>query len=226
VPPRFPPQFIGNNAPSPVLVNVASGVYIQEGFINLDYHMILQLLPVYPLLKPFLSDEKRRCFEQYLEVRRKTSLRNHDCRRPLPFPDGSVNHILCSHFLEHVYPNEAVKIIRDFHRTLKPRGTLHAIVPDLRFGVSRYVKDIGSRYAANDFMDYLILRGRTPPSFSVRLREFFGHFGHLHRWMYDEASFKNLIESCGFQILPHNESPSKNFRIEDEGQVNLFARRI
>lgn len=224
--PRFLSQIIGNNKPIPVLVNVASGVYVQEGFINLDNHMILQLIPVYPFLKPFLSDKKRKSFEQYLEARRKTSLRNHDCRRPLPFPDGSIDHILCSHFLEHVYPNEARKIIRDFHRALKPRGTLHAIVPDLSAEVNRYVKEMGSKDAANDFMDSLIIRGRTPLSFSVRWRELFGKFGHLHRWMYDETSFRDLIESCGFQIFLQNESPSKNFRIEDEGQVNLFARRI
>jgi ubiquinone/menaquinone biosynthesis C-methylase UbiE len=220
------PQISGSNKPNPALVNVASGVYVQEGFINLDYHMILQLLPVYPFLKPFLSDKKRKSFEQYLEARRKSSLHNHDCRRPLPFPDGSIDHILCSHFLEHVYPKEAVKIIRDFHRVLKPRGTLHAIVPDLRAEVNRYIKDVSSKDAANDFMDSLIISGRTPPSFSIRWREFLGNFGHLHRWMYDETSFRDLIESCGFQILSQNESPSKNFRIEDEDQVNLFARRI
>ena len=188
--------------------------------------MILQLLPAYPILKYFLSDKKRKSFEQYLEVKQKARLLNHDCRKPLPFQDGSVDHILCSHFIEHLYPIEAEKIIRDFYRVLKPRGTLHAIVPDLRTQVNHYVRKIGSKDAANDFMDSLIITRKIRPSLSVRWREFLGAFGHLHRWMYDETSFKDLVESCGFKILSQNDSPSKDFKIEDKGQVNLLARRV
>ena len=211
---------------SPVLVNVASGTYVLEEFINLDNHLILQLLPVYSCLKPFLSAKKQKDFEKYLDARNRATLYGHDCRRPLPFPESSVDHILCSHFLEHVYPDAAVNIIRDFRRTLKPSGTLHAIVPDLRDEINRYLKDIGTGDAADNFMQSLIISRRTPPSFSVRMREFMGSFGHQHRWMYDETSFSNLIEYCGFKIFPKNDPPSKNFRISDTDQVNLFARRI
>ncbi len=51
------------------------------------------------------------------------------CRRRLRFRDGSVEHILCFYFHEHVYPNQVDAILTDFRRVLRLDGTLYVIVP-------------------------------------------------------------------------------------------------
>jgi predicted SAM-dependent methyltransferase len=49
---------------------------------------------------------------------------------PIPLEDSSVDHILASHFLEHV-PNgrPIIDLMNECHRILEPGGTMHVEVP-------------------------------------------------------------------------------------------------
>lgn len=51
----------------------------------------------------------------------------HDLRAPLPWPDNSVDEILCSHVLEHIIEYESV--IVECHRVLRPKGVLEVRAP-------------------------------------------------------------------------------------------------
>src|SRR4051812_34753945 len=106
-----------------IWLNVASSIYVLDRFVNLDNHPFLRILRIYPLLKPFVGRKYGAIIDEYLAAKTKALLVRHDCRQPLTFPDGSVDHILCSHFLEHVYPKEAATILRDFYRVLTKGGT-------------------------------------------------------------------------------------------------------
>jgi len=49
---------------------------------------------------------------------------------PLPFKDESFDHILCSHFLEHLPAGDVtIHLMNECHRILKPGGTMHVEVP-------------------------------------------------------------------------------------------------
>jgi len=52
---------------------------------------------------------------------------------PLPFPDGSVESVLASHFLEHVLHFD--RVMREIHRVLAPDGCLEVHVPYGLFGL-------------------------------------------------------------------------------------------
>src|SRR5262249_20186881 len=39
--------------------------------------------------------------------------------------------VLCAHNLEHFTREDGLKVLREFHRVLKPNGQVHIIVPDL-----------------------------------------------------------------------------------------------
>jgi predicted SAM-dependent methyltransferase len=54
-----------------------------------------------------------------------------DLRRPLPFPDGSVDWCYSEHFLEHLYPHEGQRHLNEVHRILKPGGRYRVVVPDV-----------------------------------------------------------------------------------------------
>jgi len=47
----------------------------------------------------------------------------------LPYDDNSVSQIRASHFLEHFLVDDAIKILNECHRVLKPGGSMHVIVP-------------------------------------------------------------------------------------------------
>lgn len=211
--------------PSQLNINVGSGRYPMKGFVNLDNSIFLRSLPFYPLLKPFLSSSHRGIFEEYRAAVTGNTYRVHNCIKRLPYGAGSVDHILCSHFLEHVFRDQAQVILRDFRRVLRPgTGTMHLIVPDIRSRAERYLHSQDAR-AADEFIDSTILSSPRRPSLRYRLMEINGSFGLQHRWMYDAGSLSKLVEEAGFTILERNDTPSGSWRSERQpGEVELVAR--
>jgi SAM-dependent methyltransferase len=213
------------NAQGLVWVNVASSVYVLEDFVNVDNHLFMRFLWAYPALKFLVPGRYRPQFEQYRAARAKAPLLRRDCRKPLPFPDESVDHILCSHFLEHIYPDQAMACLRDFRRALKPGGTAHIIVPDFRVLIDTYLAEraAGEADAAGRLVEAALLSQRSRPSFKYRWMEFGGGFGLQHRWMYDAASMAHAMTTAGFTLVEGNDTPSKTYR-ENDGSVHLVGR--
>ena len=199
-------------------LNIASSLFVLPGFINLDNHVFLNLSK-WRLIGALLP-RQRKLLDEYRRAHSTAQLIRHDCRKPVPFPSGSVDHILCSHFLEHVYPDEAEAILRDFHRALKPGGTVHIIVPDLAEWMAEYRRTGDADAFILDTM--LSTKGRG--SLRYRLLEALGGFGLQHRWMYDHASISRRIEQAGFRITDQ-DSPSSFFRAGD-GSIHVTAVKI
>jgi len=208
-------------------LNVASSHYVLPDFVNLDNHVVLALLRVYPLLRPFLTENRRKEFRTFREARTRAVLRRHDCRKPLPFPSGSVDHVLCSHFLEHVYPSEAVTILADFRRVLRNGGTLHVIVPDLKTLIDAYVSRAAEAEAVDKLITASCLSFRNRPSLRYRVLEFLGYEGLKHRWMYTQPSMTQRLVEAGFRLLGKNATPSWEVHAEDGAlSLHLVAEKV
>ena len=54
-----------------------------------------------------------------------------DVRCGLPFPEGSVDSIYSTHMIEHLYPDELDKLLRECARVLKAGGGMRIVVPSL-----------------------------------------------------------------------------------------------
>ena len=48
----------------------------------------------------------------------------------LPFDDASLDFIFSEHFLAHLFLDEAIELLRECARILRPRGVLRLVVPD------------------------------------------------------------------------------------------------
>jgi len=84
-----------------LLVNVACGPHVLEGFINLDLHPAAAAVIAW------------------------------DCRTRLPLGDASAAGIRAEHFIEHLEAREELpSFLADCFRALQPGGVLRAIVPD------------------------------------------------------------------------------------------------
>ena len=212
------------NSQGKVWLNVASSTHVLRDFINLDNHIFLYLVKVYPVIKAIAPIKYRRVIEEYINAGNSAILLKHDCRRRLPFPDQSVDHLLCSHFLEHVFLSEARTIVGDFFRVLKTGGTAHIVVPDLNSLVTKYITQNrdGVAGAANEFLTESLLVRNNPGTLKYRLLEFHGGFGLQHRYMYDYPSLRLLLEQTGFKLIDINETPSKNYR-QDDGSVHVVV---
>ena len=63
----------------------------------------------------------------------------HNLKYGIPLPDSSVDFIFSSHVLHHLYREDALKLIREALRVLKPGGTMRITVPDLELIVALYL---------------------------------------------------------------------------------------
>jgi len=54
-----------------------------------------------------------------------------DLRTGLPFPDASVAFAYCCHVLEHLYPSETLRLLREMRRVLSAEGTARVAVPSM-----------------------------------------------------------------------------------------------
>lgn len=215
------------NSQGKIWVNVASAMFLLDDFVNIDNHPFLRFLGIYPYVRFAVPRRYRSVFDDYRAAKAKpnATLLRRDCRRPLPFPDGSVDHILCSHFLEHIFREEAVAALKDFRRALKPGGTAHIIVPDLRVMVDDYLRKsaAGEAGAADWFVGYTLLSLPKKGTFKYRIMEFGGGFGLQHRWMYDPPSMTLAMKEAGFALVEGNDTPSRTYR-ENDGSVHLVGR--
>lgn len=211
----------------PLYLNIASSRYVLEGFENLDTSIFFHVarLP-HKLTRHLLPAKYHPIVADFRDALSRATVRIRDCRKPLPYPNGSVDHILCSHFLEHIYPNECAMVLREFWRVLKRGGTAHIIVPDLNECVQHYLTNsaAGNADASIIFMRESILGRETRGSLKYQLMEATGFFGLQHRWMYDRGSMEKAMEYAGFEILLRNTTPSANYRIAD-GSVHVVGQK-
>lgn len=58
-----------------------------------------------------------------------------DLRNALPFPDRSVRFVYCCHTIEHLFPDEAMFVLSEIRRALKPDGVARIAVPCLEYAM-------------------------------------------------------------------------------------------
>jgi predicted SAM-dependent methyltransferase len=218
------------NSQRQVWLNVGSAAGAIKDFVNVDSSIFLTLLPLYPFLKFLLRPGYLEIIEQYREAKKQAVFVNQDCRKPLKFPEASVDHILCSHFLEHIYPTEVQQVIADFHCVLKKNGRVHVIVPNLEHIVDTYVEKRrieAGHDAADVLLQETILSSDKPRTWKYHVLELLGYEGLQHRWMYDRASMSRRLQEGGFRLIEMNHCPSASVRLEDgASSLHLLAEKI
>tara|TARA_B100000780_G_scaffold124067_1_gene87065 strand:+ start:138 stop:818 length:681 start_codon:yes stop_codon:yes gene_type:complete len=204
-------------------INVGSGLDVLPGFISLDNSIYLKFARIWQsVLRLFLSHEKLALVKDARKALRTGDFIKHDCRKRLPFADSSVDHILCSHFLEHVYPDEMSLILEDFHRVLKPGGTFHLIVPHLERFVNLY-SESQDTLAADEFIRWMLMSAPSKPTFRYRFLEFLGFEGMKHRWLYDQKSLKEKVLSANMSPLIDMSVPSASYRDWCNASLHICA---
>jgi predicted SAM-dependent methyltransferase len=109
-----------------------------------------------------------------------------DLRNPLPFLTCSVQFVYCCHTLEHLYPDEALRLLREIRRVLsRDHGILRIAVPSFEHalqiaeGRARSVWPRESRSQYAQAINYLFCDGQ-------------------HRYGYSACSLAEVLSSAGF----------------------------
>ncbi len=166
-------------------VNLGAGLKVAPGWYNIDGHLraFFSSWPEFVLRWIYRMTQKSRFYyteKEYCQILRSNRFIHHDLKYGIPFYEASVDFLYCSHLLEHLHRDEAVRLVKEAYRVLKPGGVFRICVPDLAYAVSLYQK--GKKVEA--------------------LRYFFcetkADYYTYHRYLYDFELLKDLLLSQGF----------------------------
>jgi predicted SAM-dependent methyltransferase len=191
---------------STVKVNIGSGTNVADGWTNYDRSIWLSLSK-YNFFRKLLYTFRlvdRKAYQTVYAPNVVSSIIRRDVRRGIPHKSGSVDFIYCSHFLEHIKHEEALKVLMECHRVLKTGGWVRVVCPDLRFLVNKYVEGnlnyFGVQYP-EELSQAFIKSLMVVDDRSTIKKLLFGVLGydiHRHQYMYDYDSLKTLLHSAGF----------------------------
>ncbi len=144
--------------------------------------------------------------------------------RPLPFPERRFVAVYSSHVLEHLYHDQALALLRECHRVLRPGAVCRAVVPDLEALVGRYLqaKAAADPNAGMRMMEELMVHDKAPT------RGLMGAYYrmtayHQHKWMYDAASLEQLFAAAGFHAVRQANCMDSRIKrvaeVEDPGRM-------
>lgn len=128
----------------------------------------------------------------------------HDVRKGLPIQDCAASAIYASHLIEHLTSLEAQRFLKECYRALATGGIIRIVTPDLEHLAQEYLDakkkpGVLNGEAAAWFLNQLgLIPAFEGASALTRLYRLWKPTG-LHKWLYDEASLRALLEDTGFR---------------------------
>jgi predicted SAM-dependent methyltransferase len=204
----------------PLKLHLGCGLNVVEGWVNIDGSWNARLAK-YPRLRRALA-VARVVPPESAKVEWRGDLRILDVRDPLPFSTSSCDAIYASHLLEHLFLDDALKLLRECFRLLRPGGTFRLVVPDLRAIVREYngervfhnSDEFAAMPAADRMNRRLLFRSPGAPRGNVLMRVYAALKDfQTHKWMYDAESLVAHMRSVGFGDVA--ERGFRESRIDD-----------
>lgn len=184
----------------PDRLHLGCGLTTPEGWLNVDGSFQV-VLARRPWLKRILVSSGILNRTQAAIPWKPTVVRL-DLTRPLPYPEACFGAVYSSHLLEHLYYDQALALLKECRRVLRPGSVCRVVVPDLEALVGEYArhKSAGDANAANRLMEAMMLHDKGPKRGILGLFYRITAF-HQHKWMYDAASLQQIFSDAGFDAV-------------------------
>jgi predicted SAM-dependent methyltransferase len=167
-----------------IKVNIGSGLSVAPGWINVDASLnaFFSKWPRFVLKIIYRISGSKQWYseEGYCNILKSHNFVHHNVEYGLPFPNESIDYLYSSHLIEHLFKEDAKKLLKEAHRVLKKSGIVRICVPDLEYAISLYQK--GDKEKA---LRYFFATSKS------------GYFSR-HQYMYDFDLLKQLLEEAGF----------------------------
>lgn len=134
--------------------------------------------------------------------------------KPFPMKDNTFNYIYSEHFIEHIPPDEGIKVLSESYRILKPNGKIRIACPNFDFLI-----DICSEEKSLIQKEYLawsqknIFNSEKIFNHNILVNKYLRNWGH--EFIYDFETLKAYLEIVGFRNVIQckvNESTDENFQ--------------
>jgi SAM-dependent methyltransferase len=190
-------------------LNLGCATQVVDGWTNVDYApgAWLAKVPGFPALNRRLrllaTDWDPRIVLQ-------------DLRKPLGWPDASVDVVYTSHTLEHLSHDDGRALLAECARVLRPGGVLRVVVPSFA--------SVASDYATGALPADRVLEAMNVVHRRPRLREFLSlRTGVPHLCMYDDVSLVRALQDNGFEARVRAPFDSD---IADIAAIELAERTV
>lgn len=154
------------NADKSILLDIGFGSNYSDGWINADFF-------IFPKVK--FWRKKKNIINPDLEL---------DLRYPINCPNDVIDGIYSGHVLEHLYPPDALHLLQEIYRILKPNAWFRINIPDLKKFVAFYNNKTG---------DVEFEQFNTGCEAIGSLTQ---DYGHISVW--DEEFLSHTLSSVGF----------------------------
>lgn len=114
-----------------------------------------------------------------------------DLRYPLKCADDSFDGVFTEHTLEHLYLDDAIKLLKELYRVMKNNAIIRISVPDLEKYILFYVQQL-SREDEKSFTKRFETRCSA-------IRDMTQNYLHLSVWDFKEL--KHCLEEAGFKNI-------------------------
>ena len=187
---------MSGNLPDGLWVNVGSGDAAPRGWVNIDGSW-----QAWFASRPLLA-RAARLFTGRDVGHWPEGIICRDVRRGLGLAPATTAVVYSSHLIEHLERHEALALLADAYRVLKPNGVCRVVTPDLAALAQSYQQSRGAgESGAGDRFVAATLLTMPPESASngnplswYRARTAF----HFHKWLYDGESLAALFLEAGF----------------------------
>lgn len=120
------------------------------------------------------------------------------------FKDNSVSLIYCCHVLEHIPRDNVQKILQEWHRVLKPNGTLRIAVPNFEAVFEHY-----NKYKELPRLLGLLYGGQTYPE-------------NFHYNIWDFATMSAVLKRAHFHsVVYYDWRQTEHAAVDDYSQAYL-----
>ncbi len=149
-----------------------------------------------------------------------------DLRKPLPFPDNSVDFIYHEHMLEHLTVEEGQKFLKDCLRVLKSDGVMRIAMPDLYECVQMYNNSSNWKEKDKESLRKFGLEHVQNRAEMINID--FRCWGH--KWLYDWEELERRLREAGCEKIKKCKLAQSDYcelsNLESREQSNLIAEII
>ncbi len=167
-------------------INLGCGLAVAKRWVNIDGSLSAFFAAFPPFVHKIIyrasgANRYYSC-EEYCSLLKNHIFVHHDLAYGIPIRNDAVNFVYSSHFLEHLFLDEALQLLRESFRVLKAGGVIRVCVPDLAFAISLYESGEKEKMLSS----YFFVEDKGS-SFS------------RHKYMYDFELLKAKMEEVGFK---------------------------
>jgi predicted SAM-dependent methyltransferase len=132
-----------------------------------------------------------------------------DATKRFPLDSNAFDFVYTEHMIEHIPWTDALHMLKEIHRVLKPGGTVRIATPNMGFLTGLLGQDLPSSSDAYLRHNREIMTPWAPDASGIFV---FNHFMRAwgHQFIFDPATLTRTMEMAGFSEIvarPLNESP-------------------